>query len=129
MIYFLLFHIDIEGKCGWIVGGGGGGKGYVAPSPPKLLGGLPPPPLPPPPLPTPMSGSRTCREVHFHARHNSNVRKTLETHRSTGYSDFRQYRYVRLSFGYIIHLHSKEKDIKQTQFSYAFIYKIIENKM
>ena len=33
MIYFLLFHIGIEGKCGWIIGrgGAGGGKGYVAP--------------------------------------------------------------------------------------------------
>ena len=34
--------MDIEGKCGWIIGGGGGGgggggKGYVGP--PKLLGG------------------------------------------------------------------------------------------
>ena len=46
--YFFLFHIEIEGKCGWIIGGGGGGsKGYVGP-PLKLLGGggdFPPPPL------------------------------------------------------------------------------------
>ena len=28
-----LFHIEIDGKCGWIIGGGvEGGKGYVAPS-------------------------------------------------------------------------------------------------
>ena len=40
MIFFL-FHIEIEGKCEWIIGGGGGGggaKGYVEP-PLKLLGG------------------------------------------------------------------------------------------
>ena len=43
---FLLFHIEIEGKGGWIIwggGGGGGGKGYVGP-PLKLLGGGPAPP-------------------------------------------------------------------------------------
>ena len=45
---FFLFHIIIEGKCGWI---NGGAKGYVGP-PLKLLGGPAPPP--PPPLPTPM---------------------------------------------------------------------------
>ena len=29
---FFLFHIEIEGKCGWIIGGGGGGaKGIFAP--------------------------------------------------------------------------------------------------
>ena len=48
---FFLFHIEIEGKGGWIIwgggGGGGGGKGYVAP-PLKLLGGGPAPPHPPP---------------------------------------------------------------------------------
>ena len=50
MISFLLFHIDFEGKCGWIIGGGGGGgEGNVCgllggggrvccPPPPKLLG-------------------------------------------------------------------------------------------
>ena len=49
---FFLFHIEIEGLCGWIIGGA---KGYVAPPPPphtplKLLGegGRPPaPPVPP----------------------------------------------------------------------------------
>ena len=43
---FPLFHIEIEGKCGWIIGGA---KGYVAPPPLKLLGGgaWPPPPGPP----------------------------------------------------------------------------------
>ena len=52
---FFLFHIEIEGKGGWIIGGGGGGgKGYVAPPPPlKLFGGAWPPW--PPPLPTPMT--------------------------------------------------------------------------
>ena len=57
MIFFL-FHIEIEGKGGWIIGRA---KGYVGP-PLKLFGGggggggLPPPPLaPPPPLPTPMN--------------------------------------------------------------------------
>ena len=40
---FFLFHIEIEGKGGWIIGGGGGGgeggaKGMLAP-PLKLLGG------------------------------------------------------------------------------------------
>ena len=47
--HFFLFHIEIEGKCGWIIGGGG--KGYVGP-PLKLLGGGAGPPGPP--LPTPM---------------------------------------------------------------------------
>ena len=49
LCFFFLFHIIIEGKCGWI--NGGGGKGYVGP-PLKLLGGGPGPPGPP--LPTPM---------------------------------------------------------------------------
>ena len=50
---FFLFHIEIEGKCGWIieVGGGGGGAKGMLPPPLKLLGGLPPCA---PPLPTPM---------------------------------------------------------------------------
>ena len=45
-LVFTLFHIIIEGKCGWIIGGGGGGK--LCCPPPKLLGaGVPPvPPLP-----------------------------------------------------------------------------------
>ena len=41
----LLFHIDVEEKCGWIIGGGGGRQRVCWP-PPKLLGGgcpLPPP--------------------------------------------------------------------------------------
>ena len=38
---FFLFHIEIEGNCGWIIGGGGEGW-----PPLKLLGG---PHLPPPP--------------------------------------------------------------------------------
>ena len=56
-LWFFLFHIEIEGKGGWIIGGGGGGGGakcMLAP-PLKLLGEgpAPPPPLAPP-LPTPM---------------------------------------------------------------------------
>ena len=42
---FFLFHIEIEGKCGWIIGGGGQ---RVCWPPLKLLGGggaAPPPPL------------------------------------------------------------------------------------
>ena len=49
---FFVFHIEIEGKCGWIIGGGGGAKGMLAPS--QIIGGPAPPPPPPPghPLPT-----------------------------------------------------------------------------
>ena len=46
---FFLFHIEIEGKGGWIIGGGGGeggAKGMLPPPPVKLLGG-PGPPGPP----------------------------------------------------------------------------------
>ena len=55
---FFLFHIEIEGKGGWIIWGGGGklkekvgglfgggGKGYVGPPTLKLLGGGPGLPL------------------------------------------------------------------------------------
>ena len=50
---FVLFHIEIEGKSGWIIWGrGGGGQRVCWPPPPKLLGGLAP--LATPPLPTPM---------------------------------------------------------------------------
>ena len=49
MILFLLFHTDIEGKCGWIIGGGG--EGGTAPLQ-NYWGDLPPPT--PPPVPTPM---------------------------------------------------------------------------
>ena len=50
--HFFLFHIEIEGKCGWIIGGGGGGKGYVAlPLSNYWRAGAAPPG---PPLPTPM---------------------------------------------------------------------------
>ena len=50
---FFLFHIEIEGKCGWVIGWT---KGYVGP-PLKLLGGggAGPLPTPPPPFPTPMA--------------------------------------------------------------------------
>ena len=46
---FFLFHIEIEGKCGWIIGGGGGGRGQRVCWPPsQIIGGggaFPPPPL------------------------------------------------------------------------------------
>ena len=43
-VIFFLFHIEIEGKGGWIIcGGGGGDKGYVGP-PLKLLGACSPSP-------------------------------------------------------------------------------------
>ena len=43
--HFFLFHIEIEGKCGWIIGGLKG----MLPPPLKLLGGLVPwHPYPPP---------------------------------------------------------------------------------
>ena len=46
--HFFLFHIEIEGKCGWIIGGGGGGaKGMLAPSLKLLGGGGAGPPAPP----------------------------------------------------------------------------------
>ena len=44
-VIFFLFHIEIEGKGGWIIGGA---KGYVAPPPLKLLGEGPGLPLPTP---------------------------------------------------------------------------------
>ena len=42
---FFLFHIEIEGKCGWIIGvgggggGGGGAKGMLAHPPSQIIGG------------------------------------------------------------------------------------------
>ena len=46
-----MFHIEIEGKGGWIIGGGGGAKGMLAPLPNYCGGGgLPPSPLPPTPM-------------------------------------------------------------------------------
>ena len=49
LVRLWFFHIELEQKCGWIIGGGGGGgKGYVGP-PSQIIGeGLPPPPPPPP---------------------------------------------------------------------------------
>ena len=47
---FFLFHIEIERKCGWIIGGP---KGMLAPLSNYWWGAVPPP-LPPPPLPTPI---------------------------------------------------------------------------
>ena len=51
---FILFHKEIEGKCGRIIGGGGGQRVCCPPPPPtlKLLEGEPGPHAPP--LPTPM---------------------------------------------------------------------------
>ena len=49
VIYVLLFHINIEGKCVWIIGDGWTGWG----PPSKIIGGRGGP-LSPPPLPTPM---------------------------------------------------------------------------
>ena len=48
---FFLFHVEIEGKCGWIIGGA---KGYVAPLLNYWGEGAWPPTAPPPPL-VPMS--------------------------------------------------------------------------
>ena len=53
IFYFFLFHIEIEGKCRWIIGGGGGGGGgqKVCWPPSQVIGGgglaplLPPPPF------------------------------------------------------------------------------------
>ena len=44
---FFLFHIEIEGKGGWIIGGGGGQRVCWPPS--QIIGGpaTPPPPTPP----------------------------------------------------------------------------------
>ena len=54
--HFFLFHIELEGKCGWIIGGP---KGMLAPLS-NYWGACPPPtPAPPPPLPTPM---KCCQE-------------------------------------------------------------------
>ena len=46
VFYFFLFHIEIEGKCGWIIGGGGGqGVGQRVCWPPsQIIGGAFPPP-------------------------------------------------------------------------------------
>ena len=49
-------YIEIEGKCGWIIGGGGGGgRQRVCWPPSQIIGG--PAPHPWPPLPTPMHHS------------------------------------------------------------------------
>ena len=80
---FFPFHIEIEGKGGWIIGGGGGGgaMGMLAP-PPKLLGGglAPPPPPPGPPLPTPMVSQVT--QHHCTTRPPSEVRNIHVVHHS-----------------------------------------------
>ena len=59
MIFFL-FHIEIEGKCRWIIiGGGGVAKGRLASS--QIIGRPDPPPVPP--LPTPMLGEANTEET------------------------------------------------------------------
>ena len=45
-VIFFPFHIEIEGKCGWIIGGGGGATGMSVP-PSQIIGGGPGPPAPP----------------------------------------------------------------------------------
>ena len=52
--YFFLFHIEIEGKCGWIIGGGGGGGGggQRVGWPPRNYWEAWTPPPPPPPSPS-----------------------------------------------------------------------------
>ena len=47
MYDFFLFHIEMEGKCGWIIvgGRGGGAKGMLAPL--SNYWGGPGPPVPP----------------------------------------------------------------------------------
>ena len=64
---FFLFHIEIEGKCGWIIGGGGAGRGLNGMLPPPQITGGPGPPAPPPPppplLPTPMITSQKCKSI------------------------------------------------------------------
>ena len=47
---FFLFHIEIEGKCGGLLGG----QRVCCPSPSQIIGGALPPCPAPPPLPTPM---------------------------------------------------------------------------
>ena len=61
---FFLFHIEIEGNCGWIIWGGGGGGGWP---PLKLLGE----PHPPPHLPTPMKhlNNKTMDTKHRQTPH------------------------------------------------------------
>ena len=45
--HFYLFHIEIEGKCGWIIWWGGGGQRVCWP-PSQIIGGWACPPAPPP---------------------------------------------------------------------------------
>ena len=40
-VIFFLFHIEFEGKCGWIIGGGGA-KGMLPPPSQSIGGGSPP---------------------------------------------------------------------------------------
>ena len=64
---FFLFHIQYEGKCGWIIGGGGGGgeggaKGMFAPLSKIIGASLPPHPPPPHPHPPGLLFLRLCKE-------------------------------------------------------------------
>ena len=55
-LWYFLFHIEIEGKCGWIIWGGQ--RVCCPPTLSNYWGSLTPPPPPPPPpspLPTPMT--------------------------------------------------------------------------
>ena len=56
---FFQFHIEIEGKCRWIIGGGGEPKGMLAPH--KLWGRQACSPSPP--LPTPMYKKETIQKI------------------------------------------------------------------
>ena len=67
---FFLFHIEIEGNCGWIIGGGGGGGGGggVDPLSNYWVGS---PPTPHPHLPTPMKhlNNKTMDTKHRQTPH------------------------------------------------------------
>ena len=65
---FFLFHIEIEGNCGWIIGGGGGGGGGGGVGPlSNYWVGL----TPPPHLPTPMKhlNNKTMDTKHRQTPH------------------------------------------------------------
>ena len=62
---FFLFHIESEGKGGWIIGGGA--KGYVGPPTQIIGGGLAPP------LPTPMELEQIIARTPF-VMHKGRVR-------------------------------------------------------
>ena len=59
---FFLFHIETEGKGGWIIGGWGGGQRVCWPHS-QTIGGPGPPA--PPPLPTPMDSALVVIQAFF----------------------------------------------------------------